>query len=142
MEQDDIELHTLAGEIADLDELEYADALERARQQLGAVQQYAYAWDECAAYLEVLATLRRGERPTAAQFAALMTEDHVVTYCATACAVGSCHRHITPPAPSDAGGALHTAYRRRCSVQSSTTRSVWASTTGPAHAHAAWANVN
>ncbi len=80
MEQDDIELHTLAGEIADLDELEYADALERARQQLGAVQQYAYAWDECAAYMEVLATLRRGERPTAAQLAALMTEDHVVTY--------------------------------------------------------------
>jgi hypothetical protein len=63
-----------------LDGLEYDHALEQARQELGAVQQYAHDWDACAAYLEVLATLRRGERPTSTQLIALVTEDRVITY--------------------------------------------------------------
>ncbi len=46
----------------------------------GRVEQYAHAWDQGAAYLEVLATLNRGEQPTAAQLNALMTQDRVVAY--------------------------------------------------------------
>jgi hypothetical protein len=80
MQQDDVELHTLASEIADLDGLEYDQALERARQQFGAVQEYAHEWDACTAYLEVLATLRQGERPTFTQLIALIMEDRVITY--------------------------------------------------------------
>ncbi len=80
MERYDIELHMLACEIADVDRLAYDEALARARQELGAVEQYAHAWDQGAAYLEVLAMLERGKQPTAAQLDALMTEDRVVRY--------------------------------------------------------------
>ena len=80
MQQDDIELHALACELADIDELNYDQALARARQQFGVVQEYAHEWDECAAYLEVLTVLERGEVPTAAQLDALMMEDQVVRY--------------------------------------------------------------
>ncbi len=80
MESYEIELHALACELADVDALDYDQALVRARQQLGAVQEYAHEWDECAAYLEVLATLRQGKQPTAAQLDALMRADRVVRY--------------------------------------------------------------
>ncbi len=80
MQQDDVELHALACEIADVDALDYDQALARARQQFGVMQEYAHEWDECAAYLEVLATLRQGRQPTAAQLDALVTGDRVVAY--------------------------------------------------------------
>ncbi len=80
MEGYDVELHALACEIADVDGLDYDEALVRARHELGNVQQYAHEWDECATYLEILTTLRQGEQPTAAQLDALMTEDRVVRY--------------------------------------------------------------
>ncbi len=80
MQQDDVELHALACELADVDALDYDQALARARQQFGAVQEYAHEWDECAAYLEVLTTLRQGKQPTAAQLDALVTGDRVVAY--------------------------------------------------------------
>ena len=80
MQQDDVELHALACELADVDELDYDQALARARQQFGAVQEYAHAWDECAAYLEVLTVLERGEQPTVAQLNTLVTGDRVVRY--------------------------------------------------------------
>ena len=67
MEPYDVELHALACEIADVDGLDYDEALARARQELGDVYQYALDWDQCAAYLEVLVTLERSEQPTAAQ---------------------------------------------------------------------------
>ncbi len=71
MEQYDVELYTLASEIADLDGLEYDQALARARADLGDVQQYARAWDAAtvapsAAYLDALATLDQGGRLTPA----------------------------------------------------------------------------
>ncbi len=80
MERYEIELHALACEIADVDGLTYDEALARARQHFSAMQEYAYVWDECAAYLEVLATLRQGKQPTVAQLDALVTGDRVVTY--------------------------------------------------------------
>ncbi len=80
MEPYDVELHALACEIADVDGLDYDEALARARQELRSVQQYARDWDQCAAYLEILTTLRRGDQPTAAQLNALMREDRVVAY--------------------------------------------------------------
>ena len=80
MQQDDVELHALACELADVDALDYDQALARARQQFGAVQEYAHAWDECAAYLEVLTVLERGEQPTVAQLNTLMRADRVVRY--------------------------------------------------------------
>jgi hypothetical protein len=80
MESCEIELHALACEIADVDGLNYDEALARACQQFGAVQEYAHEWDECAAYLEVLATLCQGKQPTVAQLDALVTGDWVVTY--------------------------------------------------------------
>jgi hypothetical protein len=80
MESYEIELHALACEIADVDGLEYDQALARACQELGNVQQYARDWDQCAAYLEVLVTLERSEQPTAAQLDRLLTEDRVVRY--------------------------------------------------------------
>ncbi len=76
----EIELHALACELADVDGLDYNEALVRARHELGNVQQYAHEWDECATYLEILTTLRQGEQPTAAQLDALVTGDRVVTY--------------------------------------------------------------
>jgi hypothetical protein len=85
MELNNVELHALACEIADVDGLDYDQALERAHQELGDVQHYAVEWDKCAsmpsaAYLDVLTTLERGEQPTAAQTAALLAQDHVVAY--------------------------------------------------------------
>ncbi len=80
MEPYDVKLHALACEIADVDGLDYDEALARARQELRSVQQYARDWDQCAAYLEILTTLRRGDQPTAAQLNALMREDRVVAY--------------------------------------------------------------
>jgi hypothetical protein len=44
------------------------------------VQEYAHEWAECTAFLEVLATLRRGKQPTAVQLDALVTGDRVVAY--------------------------------------------------------------
>jgi len=85
MEPYDIELHALADESADVVGLEYDQALARARQELEAMQQYATAWDHCAgmpsaAYLDVLATLDRGEQPTVAQMHTLLAQDRVVAY--------------------------------------------------------------
>ncbi len=80
MEPDDIELHALACELADVDGLDYDEALARARHEHGNVQQYARDWDQCAAYLQVLTMLERGEQPTVAQLDALMMEDRVVRY--------------------------------------------------------------
>jgi hypothetical protein len=80
MESFEIELHTLACEIADVDGLTYDEAQARARHGLGTVQEYARNWDQCATYLEVLAVLERGEAPTAAPLDVLMTQDRVVTY--------------------------------------------------------------
>ncbi len=67
MERYDMELHTLACEIADMDGLTYDEALARAHRELGAAEQYAHEWDQGAAYLEVLGTLERGGAPTTAQ---------------------------------------------------------------------------
>ncbi len=80
MESYEIELHTLACELTDVDGLTYDEALVRARQEIGNVQQYARDWDQCAAYLQVLTMLERGEQPTVAQLDALMMEDRVVRY--------------------------------------------------------------
>ncbi len=80
MEGYDMELHALACEIADVDGLNYDEALACARRELSAVQHYVDVWDQCAVYLEVLATLERNERPTAAQLHRLLTKDRVVTY--------------------------------------------------------------
>ena len=80
MESYEIELHVLACEIADVDGLNYDEALARACHELGNVQQYARDWDQCAAYLQVLTVLERGDQPTAAQLDALMTQDRVVRY--------------------------------------------------------------
>ncbi len=80
MEPYEIELHALACELADVDGLTYDEALARARQELGNVQQYARDWDACATYVEVLAVLERGEQPTVAQLATPMRENRVVTY--------------------------------------------------------------
>ncbi len=61
-----------------MDGLDYDEALARARQELGTVQEYARDWDACATYLEVLTVLERGEQPTVAQLDTLMREDRVV----------------------------------------------------------------
>ncbi len=80
MDSYEIERHALACELADVDGLTYDEALARAREELGVVQQYADEWDQCAAYLEVLALLARGEPPTVAQLDALIAKDRVVAY--------------------------------------------------------------
>ena len=85
MEQYDVELHTLASEIADVDGLNYAEALERAREELGDVQQYAAVWHAAtvaasAAYLDALATLDQGGQLTHEQMHTLVIEDQVVCY--------------------------------------------------------------
>ncbi len=80
MESYEVELHALACELADVDGLTYDEARARARQELRAVEQYAHAWDQSAAYMEVWATLGRGERPSAAQLDVLMKRDRVIRY--------------------------------------------------------------
>ncbi len=67
MESYEGELYVLVSEIADVDGVDYDEALAHARCELGAVQHYVDAWDQCAAYLEVLTTLERGGAPTTAQ---------------------------------------------------------------------------
>ncbi len=51
------------------------EALARARCELGTVQHYVDAWDQCAAYLEVLVLLKRGEYPPAALLNAFISDD-------------------------------------------------------------------
>ncbi len=85
MQQDDVELHALACEIADLDGLDYREALERAHKELGAVQQYASDWNRNAVtpsvhYLEALALLEHGANLSSEQVQHLITHDQVVRY--------------------------------------------------------------
>ncbi len=75
MESYEVELHALACEIADVEGLDYDEALARARCELGTVQHYVDAWDQCAAYLEVLVLLKRGEYPPAALLNAFISDD-------------------------------------------------------------------
>lgn len=85
MERNDVELHALACEIADLDGLDYNEALERARYELEGVQQYARSWNQRAVtpsthYLDALVLLEHGGRLTPEQIQALLTDDPVVRY--------------------------------------------------------------
>ncbi len=75
MESYEPELHALACEIADVEGLDDDEALARARCELGTVQHYVDAWDQCAAYLEVLVLLKRGEYPPAALRNAFISDD-------------------------------------------------------------------
>ena len=85
MERNEVELHAVAAEIADLDGVEYDQALAKAQHELEDVQQYARNWDQEAAvpsveYLHALATLQQGARLTPEQVQALIMHDQVVRY--------------------------------------------------------------
>ncbi len=85
MERYDVELHTLASEIADVDGLDYDQALQRAREELGNVQQYAAAWDAATVapsdhYIDALATLAQGTSLAPEQVCKLVRHDQVVRY--------------------------------------------------------------
>ncbi len=81
----ELELHALACEIADVDRLDYADALKRAREELHQVQQYAAVWDAAtvapsAPYLDALYTLAQGTPLTPDQVRNLFRQDQVVRF--------------------------------------------------------------